>query len=231
MWRKEDILTDNILGTDGDDVLRGTHRSETFTGGRGRDRLEGGGGDDTYVWNLGDGNDVIEDSVGSNTLKLGSGIEPDKVRAVRYGQDIAFEISGTGERITVEGWYRGRANQLNRVQFADGTVWSKDDIGRMTAGIYGTDGEDHLVGTEGDDRFFGFHGDDVLEGGKGDDVYEWNAGDGNDTIRDAAGLSRVKFGADVVPGDIWVVQDAVGKFLYDHRTKERIRPRCFEPRK
>ena len=45
----------------------------------------------------------------------------------------------------------------------------------------------------------------------------------NDTIRDAAGLNRVKFGADVVPDDIWVAKDAEGKFLYDHRTKESIR--------
>ena len=69
----------------------------------------------------------------------------------------------------VEGWFRGRANQLSRIQFSDGTVWSKDDVGRMTAGIFGTDGEDHLVGTDGDDRFFGYRGDDLLEGGKDDD--------------------------------------------------------------
>lgn len=28
-----------------------------------------------YLWNLGDGNDTIEDSAGTNVLKLGEGVE------------------------------------------------------------------------------------------------------------------------------------------------------------
>ncbi|MCG7657286.1 hypothetical protein MHM91_07295 [Neisseriaceae bacterium CCUG 44465] len=42
-------------------------------GGKNNDCLEGGIGNDTYLFNLGDGNDCIYDSFGSDILKLGQG--------------------------------------------------------------------------------------------------------------------------------------------------------------
>ena len=78
VWQGESLDVDTLTGTDGDDALYGQdHRSETLVGGRGNDRLHGGGGSDTYVWNPGDGSDVIEDYAWGqdvNVLRFGPGV-------------------------------------------------------------------------------------------------------------------------------------------------------------
>jgi Ca2+-binding RTX toxin-like protein len=222
VWDGKDINVNILTGTDGNDTLRGTDRNETLIGGKGSDQLIGGGGDDAYIWKPGDGNDNISDSTGMNVLEIGEGVDPEKIKFIRYGSNMVFEISETGERITVARWYDGRRYQLFQVKFADGTVWTKEDIAEKTAGILGTEEADRLVGTDGDDHFFGFEGDDALEGGKGDDTYEWNAGDGDDTIRDTEGKTRIKFGKDVAPEDIGIGRTDTAFVLYCVKTREKV---------
>ena len=48
-----------MVGTAGDDVLSGTEFAETLIGGPGDDQITGARGDDTYLYNLGDGHDTI----------------------------------------------------------------------------------------------------------------------------------------------------------------------------
>ncbi|VFS92188.1 Cyclolysin [Raoultella planticola] len=43
-------------------------------GGKGNDQLKGGYGDDTYLFNAGDGQDTIIESSGADTLRLGEGL-------------------------------------------------------------------------------------------------------------------------------------------------------------
>ncbi|MBP5276371.1 MAG: calcium-binding protein, partial [Lachnospiraceae bacterium] len=52
---------DIIYGDEGDDRLFGDNGEDTLIGGIGNDRLEGGVANDIYVFNLGDGVDVICD--------------------------------------------------------------------------------------------------------------------------------------------------------------------------
>ena len=59
--------------TAGSDSIRGTSVAETLAGGTGNDTLDGLAGSDRYVFNLGDGQDVISDS-GAN------GIEQSRLR-------------------------------------------------------------------------------------------------------------------------------------------------------
>jgi len=145
VWQGESLDVDTLTGTDGDDALYGQdHRSETLVGGRGNDRLHGGGGSDTYVWNPGDGSDVIEDYAWGqdvNVLRFGPGVAPSDVRVTGRGEDIAF-VLGSGEEITVRNWRSDARYRLHRVEFPDGTVWRKEDI--LTDNILGTDGDDVL---------------------------------------------------------------------------------------
>ena len=72
-----------IDGGNGDDTLIGGSGNEIFVGGRGRDLVDGNGGadtaflgkgNDTFVWDPGDGSDVVEGQAGSDTLVFnGSG--------------------------------------------------------------------------------------------------------------------------------------------------------------
>ena len=66
-----------IDGGNGDDDLNGGSGAEVFVGGRGDDLVDGNGGadtgflgsgDDVFVWDPGDGSDVVEGQYGSDTL-------------------------------------------------------------------------------------------------------------------------------------------------------------------
>lgn len=63
-----DAGDDEIEGGIGDDVVRAGAGDDVLTGGRGNDRLDGGEGFDTYIFESGDGNDVIIDSDGRGEL-------------------------------------------------------------------------------------------------------------------------------------------------------------------
>ena len=64
------VLRKNYTGDASDNTLMGSQRDEVFSGKLGNDMIQGGGGDDTYIYTLGDGNDTIVDTVGEDTLVL-----------------------------------------------------------------------------------------------------------------------------------------------------------------
>ena len=207
---------DEISGDDGNDILYG---------GQGADRLNGGMGDDTYIFNRGDGSDYIVESNGVDTIKFGEGIKPEDVRVKRviapsgYSQyyNLELSIKNSNDSITIEGqfgYYDGSyfssnprfrdmpERAIEKIVFADGTVWTQDNIYQMTHKITGTDGDDHLAafdkgaveyhGLEGNDYLYGGAGDDKLYGDSGrDDLY---GGDGNDILVGGQGNDSIEGG-------------------------------------
>jgi Ca2+-binding RTX toxin-like protein len=62
---------DTLTGGDGADTILGGNGNDQITGGRGFDTaLLGGSGDDTFVWNPGDGSDTLEGQTGTDTLQF-----------------------------------------------------------------------------------------------------------------------------------------------------------------
>jgi Ca2+-binding RTX toxin-like protein len=129
---------DTIYGGAGNDIINGGDGNDIITGGTGDDTLTGGSGKDTYIWNPGDGNDLIIDHMGYKpaewygTLVLGEGVSPSDIEITREGNNLAFVVTSTGERISVSSWYNGYIqNQLGTVEFADGTVWTREQINAM----------------------------------------------------------------------------------------------------
>jgi len=223
---------DVLYGLGGKDKLYGYGGNDILVGGTGDDHLDGGAGDDTYIWNVGDGNDTISDNSGADVLRLGEGVLPSDVTFERSGsgeKDIVLVIGSTGERITIAGWFRGSDYQLARVEFSDGTVWTRLDIAAMSSVGHGTGEDDILHGTyindtlmgyAGNDKLYGYagkdtliggEGDDYLDGGAGDDTYIWNLGDGNDTIYDYYGSNVLEIGEDVNPKN--VLLERIGRNL------------------
>ncbi len=109
----------NVLqGLAGDDVISGAAGDDTLTGGTGNDRLDGGSGDDTYRYQAGDGADVIQDADGNDTLLLGEGIAASSVRTTVQGGRLTLALGGGSVEM------EAKAGKLvDRIQFADGTVW------------------------------------------------------------------------------------------------------------
>jgi Ca2+-binding RTX toxin-like protein len=196
--------------------------NDVIVGGAGSDYLRGDGGNDVYIWNLGDGNDTIHDytsytvsSGETGVLKLGEGVAPANVELTRVGNDAVFIIGETGERVTVENWYQHVDIQLSQVEFADGTVWTRDQINAMSPVFRGTSGNDTITGSSSNDILICGAGNDELYGSGGNDIYRWNIGDGNDLIVDNSGQNVLELGEGINPIDIALARlgnDAVFTF-------------------
>ncbi|MBJ7539955.1 calcium-binding protein, partial [Marinomonas transparens] len=179
----EDNITEYawIRGTDSDDTLSGSISDDHLEGGKGDDTLRGSSGNDTYHYHKGDGNDVINDSSGSNILIL-EDINVDEVSVSKDGYDAVITIDSTGETITLD--YQFLFGAVSSITFADGVQWTKENIVEHASLIKGTDSADVLAGTSSVDRIEGGEGNDSLSGLGGNDVFVFKENFGQDTISD-----------------------------------------------
>jgi Ca2+-binding RTX toxin-like protein len=160
--------------------------------------VEAGG--DTYVFNRGDGLDLITDygvaaapdSPDADTLLFGPGIAPSALALSRLGSDLVFTLDAS-DQVTVRNWFASDDNKIERIQFNDGTLWTLDTLRTMLIPIMGTPNADILIGGAGPDSIVGAAGDDSLDGGPGADTL-------------VGGLGNDSYGVDDT-GDI-VIEDA-----------------------
>ncbi len=181
---------DFLQGGDGTDILWGNSGNDTIDGGPGNDTLRGGDdglgyGNDTYVFNLGDGQDAIADwdeTLGNqDTISLGTGITPAMVALHgTLNGDLVIQYSAT-DQIIVHNWFHSSGTKAARVEnlrFADGTTQNLSD--RTDIPLFGTDVADNIVGGSGSNIIHGLGGDDALSGNAGDDILYGE--DGSDTL-------------------------------------------------
>jgi Ca2+-binding RTX toxin-like protein len=137
---------DSLNGGDGNDTLRGGLGNDTLNGGSGINTLSGGEGNDvlngsndsdTYLFNLGDGQDVINDSgyVGSNqdTLRFGEDITATDLILSRDNQDMQITIHDNSNQISIKNWFNSDDYLIERFEFADGTVLNSTQITERSA--------------------------------------------------------------------------------------------------
>ena len=204
---------DVIYGEDGDDTINAGTGNDIINGGKGNDLLKGEEGSDTYIFNIGDGDDTIYDNDASGNVQndriiFGEGITAESIIMNRVGNNLIIEY-GDGDRITVQNEFSESNSGIEYIEFADGTVIDIDGIRAEASRYIGTDGDDVLNGyntTEkynvneyfdggdgndrinagiGDDTIFGGNGDDIIYAGTGNDII--NGGKGNDQLRGDAG--------------------------------------------
>jgi Ca2+-binding RTX toxin-like protein len=217
---------DTISGQAGDDFISGRGGNDILIGGTGDDTLSGQGGDDIYRYAVGDGDDVINDNIeggngyhGYDTLELGAGLTAAGVEVTLTGDGRNFKLSfASGGSTTLVGAAIQNSEAIERVVFADGTVWTHADLqSRVEANptmITGTNGNDSLYGTTGTQVLRGKGGDDHLEGKAGSDEYRYASGDGNDTIVEQGATTDIDTLrlTDLNPGDITLSRN--GLHLY-----------------
>ncbi len=205
---------DNPPVLDGDDedgtINGGKYTNDTIYGGKGRDLLVGGGGNDTFIFNLGDGKDVLREYPhGRVTLKFGSGVSIVQINAQNacaLAKDIVLSYGDKGDSILIKD---GQAGVINKIEFADGTTMSAAQIAKQfkigNADLKTNDGPDVIHGTIDDDRIFGNGGSDILYGEGGNDYLFGEDGDnsgiGNDSLFGGNGDDTL-FGED---GDDYLV--------------------------
>ncbi|MBI1395849.1 MAG: hypothetical protein GC151_07700 [Betaproteobacteria bacterium] len=168
----------SIDGTAVADRLTGTGGADRISGGPGDDVLAGGDGDDTYVYGAGDGRDVIIDFRGENVLRLGNGIDRDRVAVHLYGSgDDTFarlEIVGdsgeplAGQGVDMVGDDSGNL-PISVIEFADGSSVPLADLLAPRATFSTSDHAGIQQGTPGDDRIKAVAGTPAVFAGPGND--------------------------------------------------------------
>ena len=230
----EDI---SVTGNDLDNTIRGNEGDTTFEGKGGNDYLESlNGGNDTYIFNLGDGYDTIHDIGGLDTIKFGEGITLENIVMLRNlssnNLEIWFDIEDSNCGITIENYFGNDENKIERFEFADGTVITDitdlvklfgsedDDItlpenieeahlrGQEDISAVGNDLDNWMGGNSGDNTFTGGKGnDDFLDDQNSSERYIYNLGDGHDTIEDYGGVDAIIFGDNITKDNILFSQD------------------------
>ncbi|MFM0158551.1 MULTISPECIES: beta strand repeat-containing protein [Paraburkholderia] len=231
VWTRQDLLAAEMAtATTGADVLYGSSAAEYFDGKGGNDLEVGGGGGDTFVFDKGYGSleiNEFETADNTNTLILGAGISASSitVQATSMG-DIVLTDGTTGDSIQLDGMFSSSGNGVQQVEFADGTVWTRQQI--IHAEMTGTSGSDSIYGTSGADLIDGKGGNDFEIGVGGNDTFVFNAGYGdleisevdlngnrNNVLQLGAGISESSLSAHATP-------DGNGLVLTDGITGDQI---------
>ena len=196
-----------LSGTGGDDTIEGTAGNDRIVGGHGNDVLKGAGGSDRYVVGAGDGNDVIDDRGAGGwheADRLDLGVMAEDVEGTWQGADIQFRVLSTDQTITIKNY----ADGIERMEFADGTVWDEADI-VWHAWRRGTGANDTIRGSDASEVLYGGLGADLLEGGAGGDGYVIRSGHGNDTISDYDNFGGVSGSDTLILDDLLSTQVAL----------------------
>ncbi|GFM76187.1 hypothetical protein PSCICM_20060 [Pseudomonas cichorii] len=245
-------LSQVIRGGAGHDVITAGAGADLLEGGTGNDILSGGMGGDTYLFKLGDGRDTInEDNVYSpetDILKFGEGIIASDITATRVGTSLVLSHRNGQDQITFSNWFyaTGGRYQVDRFEFADGTVWTSAMVAAPLLRLIGGDGDDVLTGISaafnqslsgvaGSDTLNGGAGSDVLEGGTGNDIlsggmggdtYLFKLGDGRDTINEdnvyGSETDILRFGDGILASDITVARVGVNLVLSHRNGQDQV---------
>lgn len=209
VWTADDIQVKLLeqAATEGDDTLVGyRYTSDVLDGGAGNDHLNGGDRGDTYVFGLGYGHDVIEETNNDARYDLGdrvlfnSSIAPTAVHMARVGSDLVLTFDGATDQLTIKNQFGFHTLRIETLEFNDGTVWTVDDIKSQVMSQAVSDGDDVLLGYDDSaDIMDAGEGNDLLDGGNGSDTYLFDVGYGQDIIRETttgsdAGVDVVQFG-------------------------------------
>jgi Ca2+-binding RTX toxin-like protein len=210
---------DTVSGNGGDDTLLGGIGNDTLIGGTGTDFLDGGIGSDTYVFNHGDGDDLIvqNDTVSSDldVLRLAqAGLTADQVTFTRGWQtynDLVVTIqNGDGDTATFESVVivdfftndsvsTGTIDQVLLV--SAGVTYTQAQIKALVLAndgdgdhvFVGYDSADSIGGSANSDWIMSGAANDTVTGGDGDDTMF--GGSGNDTLAGDGGNDLLSGGA------------------------------------
>ncbi|MEZ5691991.1 MAG: calcium-binding protein [Rickettsiales bacterium] len=199
-WTKDDLQIKYLsdASTDGDDIIVGfgsefNHRvDDIITGGLGNDVMDGLNGDDTYIYNQGDGVDDIYEGLfnGLDTLKLYGDLLTMDNALITYSENytkVTLSFNGIDDKIIMSGEQYPWPG-LERIEFSDGKIWNTPNF---FGGAAYVDNQETFNGTVNNDVFMSFGANDTLYGNAGDDYFEGGAG--ADTIDGGTGVDTVSY--------------------------------------
>ena len=242
---RNDIITvgdgnNNIDAGAGNDIITAGAGDDVIIAGAGNDTVYGGAGANVYKFEVGFGKDTLNNFDGNNAptgsvnkadiIEFGEGINPADVQMSRDYLDLILTVGN--DKLTIYKYFSEAGESsytINEIKFADGTVWTYDQIrvmwnaagdsskGLILTGdndnnslngssggdvIYGKNGNDTIDAGSGNDIVSGDKGNDTIRLGAGDDHIFYNLGDGFDTIDDKGNNDTIFFGQGIAFSDL-----------------------------
>ena len=118
--------------------MYGRNGNDILNGGLGNDYLDGGNGADIYCFQLGDGNDTLNDSSSDNSIDQlifsGVGLTASNIIVTRIGTSSDLKISFRGNTadsiILKDQIYNSVAADygIEQIQFSDGVIWTEQQL-------------------------------------------------------------------------------------------------------
>jgi Ca2+-binding RTX toxin-like protein len=118
------IVTPAVASSGG--TVNGTAGNDVLQGGVSNDLITGAGGNDTYQFGRGGGQDRIVNGAPGNAspsgeLDFAAGIGADQLWFQRNGNDLTVDVMGTQDKITISNWFSAPSAQLQDFKTADGS--------------------------------------------------------------------------------------------------------------
>lgn len=173
-----------IVGTTGNDTLRGTPGADVIVARQGNDVIEGLGGDDIVCAGKGD-----DEVFGGDGFDIVFGAQGDDTIYAAGGATAALRSDSRGARM-----FGGAGNDI----IHGSTKWDRMQGGLGQDILFGYEGRDWMRAGGGNDVVDGGLGIDDLHGGNGHDIIELTAGD---VVKGGAGLDECNI-SDGQPGRV-----------------------------
>ena len=100
--------------------------------------LTGVGGNDTYQYSRGGGQDTVVDNAGTADVVLfGATINPLDLVISRQANDLRLTIHGSTDQVTIQNWYSGATNQAETVQAGNGQTLLSTQVDQLIQAMAG----------------------------------------------------------------------------------------------
>src|SRR6266545_5110754 len=191
---------DTLLGKGGFDFLFGGEDDDVLVGGDGDDQVFGEAGNDLMIWNPGDDTDLFEGGDGIDTAMVNGGNGAEIFTVTSNGARVRFDRLdpapfsidiGTTENLVLN--MNGGDDTFSATGNLAALISLTVDGGPGNDTILGSNGDDILLGGDGNDFIDGNQGNDTAFLGAGDDVFQWDPGDGNDRVEGGDGFDTLLF--------------------------------------
>lgn len=168
----------NIIETeDGDDLVNAREGDDDIRLGLGADIGYGGSGDDLFIQDYDNAQDILDGGEGSNCVDYSKAVLPSDKAKTHGGLTIDLQ---KGEAYLAD---ETKYDLIRKIQNAIGTKYNDKFVG--------DNGDNYFKGLDGTNQYEGNGGNNYFYGGKDQDVYIGGKDGGYDTINDEGGENDV----------------------------------------